>query len=262
MFITDTHTHLFSEEFKDDRDALINAAISKGVKRFFLPNIDTATIPAMLEVCQAYPQNCFPMIGLHPCSVLPDYKDQLEEIRSWLNKETFYAIGEIGIDLFWDKTLREQQTQAFIQQIEMAVERDLPVVIHSRESFDVIIEVIRETYKKNNWPEKKLRGIFHCFTGSVADAQVAIDLGFYLGIGGVVTFKNSGMDKVVKELPLESLVLETDAPYLAPAPNRGKRNIPEYILLVAEKVSDLKNLPIEEIAVITSSNASKLFRLA
>lgn len=261
MLITDTHTHLFAAEFDPDRDQLISQAIEKGVRRFFLPNIDVSSVSAMLDLSEKYPQHCFPMIGLHPCSVTENYLDQLNELFTFLKKAKFYGIGEIGIDLYWDKSLVEQQKEAFVLQIEKAVETDMPVVIHSRESFDLIIEVINETYQKNNWSPKQLRGIFHCFTGTHEQARTAIDLGFYLGIGGVVTFKKSGLEEVVKQIDIEYLVLETDAPYLAPTPFRGKRNIPEYIINIAEKVAEIKAVSLEEVARITSENAEKIFRI-
>lgn len=260
MFLTDTHTHLFASEFDNDRNELIKAAIDKGVKRFYLPNIEEASIEPMLRLYKEFPEHTRPMIGLHPCSVKENYSEQLTHIFSYLEKEKFAAIGEIGIDLYWDKTLAEQQKEAFLIQVKKAVELDLPVAIHSRESFDLIADLLESTMKEMNWNKGRLKGIFHCFTGTAVQAQRAIELGFYLGIGGVLTFKNSGLDKVVEGLPMESLLLETDAPYLAPAPNRGKRNIPEYLYLVAEKLSDVKNIPVEEVGRITSDNAQKLFK--
>lgn len=260
MFLTDTHTHLFAAEFDADRSELINEAISHGVQRYYLPNIEESTVEPMLKLCRQFPDHCRPMIGLHPCSVKENYKEQLEQIFSWLDKEKFAAIGEIGIDMFWDKSLAEQQIEAFRIQVKKAVELDLPIAIHSRDSFDIIIDVLKQLAEEMSWEKNRIKGIFHCFTGSLQQAEQAMNLGFYLGIGGVLTFKNSGLDKVVKDLPMESLLLETDAPYLAPAPHRGKRNIPEYLVLVAEKISDIKNIPVEEVARITSENAQKLFR--
>lgn len=260
MFLTDTHTHLFAAEFDPDRDDLIQSAVSKGVERFYLPNIEESSIEPMLQVCEKYPAHCRPMIGLHPCSVTENFEDQLQRIFSFLERSRFAAIGEIGIDLYWDKTLASQQEKAFIWQVKKAVEKGLPVAIHSRESFDLIAGILESLKKENNWNNEQLRGIFHCFTGTADQARRAIDLGFYLGIGGVLTFKNSGLDKIVKDLPMEYLLLETDAPYLAPAPNRGKRNIPEYLVLVAEKLSDIMNIPVKEVATITSKNAEHLFK--
>ncbi len=260
MILTDTHTHLYLEEFDADRESLINDAMRMGVQRFFLPNIDTSSIGSLFALTQKYPGNCFAMMGLHPCSVKENYKDELEKIyatlqsqTSNLKPQTVYAIGEIGMDLYWDKTLVREQEIAFITQCEWASELNLPIVIHSRNSTDELIALIK------NHKHLNLKGIFHCFSGNIQQAKEIIDLGFYLGIGGVVTFKNSGLDKVVEQIDLRHIVLETDAPYLAPTPHRGKRNIPEYLKLVAEKIAAIKNTSVEAVALITTENADKIF---
>ncbi|HVA97815.1 MAG TPA: TatD family hydrolase [Bacteroidia bacterium] len=254
MIFTDTHTHLYAKEFDIDRNQLIENAIQKGVQRFFLPNIDSTFITDLLQLKNNFPENCFPMIGLHPCSVNENYVQELAIAANYLSKEKFIAIGEIGIDLYWDKTFFSQQQFAFRTQIEWAKKWNLPIVIHSRNSFDEVYEILSETN------DNKLKGIFHCFSGNVEQAKKIIALGnFKLGIGGVLTFKNSGLDNVVKEIDLEHLVLETDAPYLAPTPHRGKRNEPSYLVLIAEKLAAIKNCSVEEIAEITTQNSKIIF---
>lgn len=253
-FLVDTHTHLYLKEFDDDRKEMLNSAIEAGVEKFFLPNIDQSSIPAMLELEAAYPDRCHAMMGLHPCSVKEDYETELAIVESWLAKRPFVAIGEIGIDLFWDKTSVQIQIQAFRQQIAWAKKLDIPIVIHSRESTELILDILKDER------DERLRGILHCFTGNVEQAKIAWSLGFYLGIGGVVTFKNAGLDKVVEELPLDWLVLETDSPYLAPIPYRGKRNESAYVRLVAEKVAVIKSVDLETVAIITSANAKNIFQ--
>lgn len=254
MILTDTHTHLYSKDFDEDRDLLINAAISKGVKRFFMPNVDSESIPGMFQVEKKFPDNCFAMMGLHPCSVNASYQHELQVVEHWLSKRKFVAIGEIGIDLYWDKTFFVQQQDAFRRQIELAKKYDLPYVIHSRSSFDEVMEIV------NEFKGQKIKAIFHCFSGNVEQAeQVIVSGDFKLGIGGVVTFKNSGLDKVVEAIDLKHLVLETDAPYLAPAPHRGKRNEPDYLLLVAQKIAEIKKISVEEVAAITTQNSKSIF---
>lgn len=251
MFI-DTHTHLYSEEFNHDRSQVIKKAIGAGVKKLFLPNIDSASIEGMLQLEKDYPENCFPMMGLHPCSVNENVDQELKIVEEWLGKRKFCAVGEIGIDLYWDKTFFEQQKMAFQKQIDWALQYDLPIVIHCRDAFNEIFDVLSAN--------KKLpKGIFHCFSGNLEQANKIIELGFKLGIGGVVTFKNSGLDKVVEQLDMQHLVLETDSPYLAPAPFRGKRNESSYLMMVAEKVAQLKNSTIAEVAEITTKNAEEIF---
>lgn len=254
MILTDTHTHLYSKEFDPDRTELIESAIKSGIKRFFLPNIDTASIPGMLLVEQQFPDHCFAMMGLHPCSVNNNYQDELLVIKQWLQKRKFTAIGEIGIDLYWDKTFLQQQQDAFRTQINLAKEYRLPYVIHSRNSFNEVMEIV------NEFKNDSIKAIFHCFSGNVQQAEEVIAAGnFKLGIGGVVTFKNSGLDKVVEAIDLKHLVLETDAPYLAPIPHRGKRNEPGYLLSIAKKIAEIKNISVEEVASVTTQNSIEVF---
>ncbi len=253
MIITDTHTHLYAEEFDNDRDQLVEQAGVLGVQRFFMPNIDSTSIEPMLALEKKYPGKAFAMMGLHPCYVKENWKQELDLVESWLNKRSFVAVGEIGIDLYWDKTFLEQQKEVFRMQIRMANERKLPIIIHTRDSFEVTYELLLET--KKDYPQ----GIFHCFTGTEEQARKVIDLGFMLGIGGVVTFKNSGVDKAIENIPMEHIVLETDGPYLAPVPYRGKRNEPAYILKVAEKLSEIYKCSVMKVAEITTSNSIRLF---
>lgn len=253
MELIDTHTHLYAKRFESDRAAMIQRAKDARISACYLPNIDSESIPGMMQLEKDYPGYCFPMMGLHPCSVKGDYEEELAIVRDWLEKRPFVAVGEIGIDLYWDKTFFEQQKKAFIQQAEWAIEYDIPIVIHSRESIDILIDLIRDI----NDPQ--LRGIFHCFTGDRAQAQSIIELGFLMGIGGVVTFKNGGLAETVSEIEIEHLVLETDAPYLAPTPYRGKRNESAYVRLIAEKIAEVKQMSLEELAQVTTQNARTLF---
>ncbi len=253
MLFTDTHIHLYASEFDSDRDLLIEQAKAQGVNRFFLPNIDSSSVDVMLTLENKYPKHCFAMMGLHPCSVKENWREELQHVEKHLSGRTFTAIGEIGIDLYWDKTFIKEQEEVFRRQIILANQYKLPVVIHSRESFEEIYSLLLQTKKEIPC------GIFHCFTGTREQAQRAIDIGFYLGIGGVITFKNSGLDKVLEEIDLQHIVLETDAPYLAPVPFRGKRNEPSYILHVAERIAAIKNIPLAEVARITTENSEKIF---
>ncbi len=253
MQITDTHTHLYAEEFSPDIASLITEAIAKGVNRFFLPNIDSSSVNGLTTLAEQYPECCFPMMGLHPCSVKENWKVELTLVEKMLAGNKYYAVGEIGVDLFRDKTFAKEQEDVFKRQVELSNHYKLPVSIHSRESFEEIYSILLTAKKQMPC------GIFHCFTGNIDQAKRAIDLGFYLGIGGVVTFKNSGLDKVISQIPLEHIVLETDAPYLAPVPFRGKRNLPEYIVKVAEKIAEIKNVPVEEVAKITTQNSKIIF---
>ncbi len=223
------------------------------VRRLFLPNVDSSSIPLVFGLAERYPENCFPMLGLHPCDVKDNYEDELRMIRQELERRKIYAIGEIGIDLYWDKSTLSLQQQAFRTQIEWAKELGLPVVIHCRESFDEIFEIL------DDLRDERLRGIFHCFTGDSEQARRAIDLGFYLGIGGVLTYKNSGLDKVVADVSLDSIVLETDSPYLTPVPYRGKPNESSYLVLIAQKLADIKRVSIAEVARITTINSELIF---
>ncbi len=253
MQITDTHTHLYADEFSSDRDLLIQEAIENGVSRFFLPNIDSNSVDVLTQLSEKYPKHCFPMIGLHPCSVKENWKDELALVEKLLSAKKYFAVGEIGMDLFWDKTFVKEQEEVFRKQIELSNHYKLPVSIHSRDSFEEIYKILCET--KKNMP----CGVFHCFTGNADQAKRAIDLGFYLGIGGVITFKNSGHDKTLEQIDLKHLVLETDAPYLAPVPFRGKRNLPSYITKVAEKIAEIKEISLEEVAQITTENSKIIF---
>lgn len=254
--VTDTHTHLYAKEFEKDRDQLIRKAIDQGVTRFFLPNIDSESIGDMLSLEAAWPENCFAMMGLHPCHVGATWRSELKVMKEWLQKRPFVAIGEIGIDLYWDKTTLVDQQQAFAEQIEWALTYNYPIVIHTRNSFNETLAVLKEF-------RQLPRGIFHCWSGTLEQAEAVLAMGgFKLGIGGVVTFKNSGIDKVVEAVDLEHLVLETDAPYLAPVPFRGKRNEPSYILEVAKKVAEIKSTTFENVSITTTSNALKLFGMA
>lgn len=252
--LIDTHNHLYSEKFDEDREEVVQRAIEAGVAHFFLPAIDSTYTDAMFSLEKKHPDKMHAMMGLHPTHVHPDtLEKELAHVKKWLDTRDFAAVGEIGIDLYWDKThLREQQF-AFKQQIDWAIEKDLPIVIHCRESFDEIFEVLEE--KKH----PKLRGIFHCFSGTEQQAQQAISYQMKLGIGGVLTFKNGKIDKFIHQIDLKHIVLETDAPYLAPTPHRGKRNEPSYVKLVAEKLSDIYQKPLEEIAQITTENAWEIF---
>ncbi len=253
MIITDTHTHLYSDAFDGDRQEAIQKAINNNIKRFFIPAIDSETTQSMYELEKAFPDNVFLMMGLHPTHVKENFEEELKYVEGELDKRKFYAVGEIGIDLYWDKSTLEIQKQAFKRQIQMAKDRNLPIVIHCRDAFDEIFEVLDEVQ------DDKLFGIFHCFTGNLEQAKQALSYNMKLGIGGVVTFKNGGVDKFINQVPLEEIVLETDSPYLAPAPFRGKRNDPVYILKVAEKLAALYDLPIEEVAGITTKNSKEVF---
>ncbi|QIY83513.1 TatD family hydrolase [Chryseobacterium sp. NEB161] len=250
----DTHTHLYSEQFDNDRAEAIQRAIDKGVEQFFLPAIDSETHRKMIDLETQYPDKIHAMMGLHPCSVQPEsWEKELLIVETWLKNRPFCAIGEIGIDLYWDKSTLDIQVKAFEQQIDWAIEKDLPIVIHTRESFDETFEVLER--KKH----PKLRGIFHCFSGNLEQAQHAIDLNFILGIGGVVTFKNGKIDQFLNQIPLDKIVLETDSPYLAPVPFRGKRNESAYLDLVAGKLVDVYKKDFAEINQVTTENALRVF---
>jgi TatD DNase family protein len=253
MILTDTHTHLYSEEFDGDRNEMIQRAIQKGVSRFFVPSIDSTYTQKMYDLEKQFPENVFLMMGLHPTYVKENYLDELAHVEEELSKRKFQAIGEIGIDLFWDKTFLKQQQHAFQHQIQLAKKHKLAINIHCRDAFDEVFEVL-ESEKADD-----LFGIFHCFTGNLKQAQQAISLGMKLGIGGVATFKNGKIDQFLKEIDLSNIVLETDSPYLAPVPYRGKRNESSYALLVAQKLSEIYNLPVEEIARITTQNSKQIF---
>jgi len=255
MIITDTHTHLYSEQFNEDRNAMMHRALEAGVSRFFIPAIDSSYTEAMLHLEKDYPDNVFLMMGLHPTSVKENYLKELALVKQWLDQRKFYAVGEIGIDLYWDKTFLRQQQDAFKIQIEWAKEKELPIVIHCREAFNEIFEILDEV------KDDKLYGIFHCFTGTLDQAKRAIGFNMKLGIGGVVTFKNGKIDQFLNEIPLQHIVLETDAPYLAPVPYRGKRNESSYIINVLDKLVTIYNLTPEKIAQITTQNSRDVFSI-
>lgn len=254
MQLIDTHTHLYSEEFKNDLPEVMQRADKTSIKQFYLPAIDSSTHEAMIALEAAYPDSCHAMMGLHPCSVKEDFQKELNIIKDWLDKRPFVAIGEIGLDFYWDKTHIEQQYEAFMIQMEWALERDLPIAIHARESLDECIATVKPFSKRG------LKGIFHCFGGTTEQAKAIIDLNFYLGIGGVFTFKKANMPEVLKDISLNHIVLETDAPYLAPVPYRGKRNESAYLLYVAEALAKSKEISLEELANITTDNAKKIFK--
>lgn len=251
MTFTDTHTHLYDEQLAADTGQIARA-LAAGVSRMYMPNCSSETIAGMLHMAEQWPENCLPMMGLHPCYVKENYRDELAIAEAWLAKRKFYAIGEIGLDYYWDLTWKSEQMTALETQLEWAVAHNLPVVIHSRESLRDCIDTVRN---RNG----QVRGIFHCFSGSIAEAMEIADLGMYLGIGGVVTYRKSTLPEVVQAVSLEHLVLETDAPYLAPAPYRGKRNESSYIPLIAEKIAALKGCDLADVAAITTTNARKIF---
>lgn len=249
----DTHAHIYLEHFSEDADEAIKRALDQGVEKILLPNIDSTTIDHMLELEHKYPEVCYPMMGLHPCSVNENFETELQIVEEWLAKRSFLAIGEMGTDLYWDKTFWNQQKIAFNYQCDLGLKYDLPIVIHCRETIDETIELVKPHAGKG------LRGVFHCFTGSVSQGQSITEMGFYLGLGGVSTFKNGGMDAVIPHLDRSKILLETDSPYLTPAPHRGKRNEPAYTSLVAEKVASYLNTSKEAIDELTTANANELF---
>jgi len=253
--LIDTHTHLYLEQFDEDRTAMMQRAIDKGVERMLLPGIDSNHIASMLELEKSFPNNCFAMMGLHPCSVKEDYENELKIVEQNLQNRKFIAVGEIGLDYYWDKTFIKEQKYAFNLQMEWAKKYKIPISIHCRESMDDAIELVEGAKTED------LNGVFHCFGGTLDQANKIIDLGFYLGIGGVLTYKKSGLDEVLKHIDLQHIVLETDAPYLSPVPYRGKRNESAYISDIAQKLAEIKGVNINEVARITSENAVKVFKL-
>jgi len=248
----DTHAHIYLPEFDKDRPYVIDKAREAGITRILMPAIDSTTHSTMLKSEESHPE-CISMIGLHPCSVKENYEEELKVVNNYIKERSFIAIGEIGLDFYWDVSFREQQFDAFQRQIETAVENNIPIAIHSRNAVNECIEVVQQ------YPE--LRGVFHCFSGDVQQARQIIDCNFMLGIGGVVTFKNAGLDKVIKEIGMNNVILETDAPYLAPVPFRGKRNEPAYIKIVTEMLSRISGYSIDEIEKLTTANATRLFNL-
>ncbi len=253
---TDTHAHLYLDAFEDDLEKVIDRALSGGVNRIFLPNLDSSTVADMNRICEQYKGVCFPMIGLHPTSVKENYNDELLLVEEQLKNNPYIAVGEIGIDLYWDKTFLNEQLSAFEKQLSLAAEYSLPVVIHARESFDEIFGVLDHKHIPG------LTGVFHSFTGNIDQARKILSYDFYIGINGIVTFKNSGLDKIVKEIPEDRLLIETDAPFLAPVPYRGKRNESSYVTEVTKKIAEIKELELEELANITTKNALSLFAKA
>lgn len=250
----DTHAHIYAEEFNPDRTEMMQRAAEDSVGKIFMPNIDHTSVNGMLDLEQKYPSVCYPMMGLHPCYVKKDFEKELYQVEDWLNKRKFAGVGEMGTDLYWDKTFWEQQVEAFTIQVGFAKKHDLPIVVHCRESMDETIALVEKLQ------DGKLTGVFHCFTGSAEQAAKLIELGFYLGLGGVTTFKKSGMENVVPHIPLDRIVLETDSPYLAPTPHRGKRNEPAYIPLMGQRVAELKTCTLAEVQKATTQNALKLFK--
>jgi TatD DNase family protein len=255
-FWIDTHAHVYSEEFKADRTDIIGRAIDAGVKEIYMPNIDHTSIDQMFELEEKYKGTCISMMGLHPTSVKKDFEKELYVVEEWLFKRKFVAVGEMGTDLYWDKSFWEQQKEAFTIQVGWAKKLKLPIVIHCRESMDETIAMLEPMLGDG------LCGVFHCFSGTLEQARKITSMGFYLGFGGVSTFKNGGLDKVIPDLDLDNMVLETDSPYLAPVPHRGKRNEPSYIPIIAEKIISLKKISKEEFQAITTRNARRLFNLS
>lgn len=253
MKLIDSHCHLYNEEFAADIEAVVKRAIGCGVEKFFLPAIDKSTADSMLALEEKYTGKVFSMMGVHPCSINAAYESELAFAAEWLTKRKFVAIGEIGLDFYWDKTFTQQQYKAFEIQMQWALDYNLPIVIHTRNAMQETIETVKP------FAAKGLRGIFHCFSGTIEDAETIIEMGFLLGIGGVLTYKNSGLQQVIEQIDLNHLVLETDAPYLTPVPYRGKRNESSYLLLVAEKLAAIKNTTPNEVAATTSANAEKIF---
>jgi TatD DNase family protein len=255
MILVDTHAHLYLSEFDTDRSEAVKRATEAGISTILLPNIDTSSLAGMYQLCDTFQHNCLPMIGLHPTSVKADYHEELNTLRQELQKRKFVAIGEAGIDLYWDKTYYKEQVDALRQQISWAREFNLPLVIHSRNSMEEIIEVFE------NEGVAGLRGVFHCYSGNLEQARKITGWGFFLGIGGVVTYKKSGLDAIVSEIPTDYLLLETDAPFLSPVPYRGKRNESTYLIEIAEKIAQIKGIDLPHVASVTTANACKLFNI-
>jgi TatD DNase family protein len=251
--LIDTHAHIYYDDLYTNIEQVLNQCDEVGVKRIYMPNVDSGSIAPMLDLSERFPEQCIPMIGLHPCNVKEDYKTELNLVESWLSKREFKAVGEIGIDYYWSREYDAIQEEAFVFQLDLALKHDLPVSIHSRDSLDAVISILEGRHRP-------VRGILHCFTGSLEQANKLIQLGLFLGIGGVVTFKNAGLDKVVEQLNLDNIVLETDSPYLSPVPYRGKPNSPVYLRVIAEKIAGLHKRHLHEVATITTANARKIFK--
>lgn len=255
MTLCDTHTHIYLPEFNADRNEMLQRAIDAGIRYMFIPHIDSGTTEDMLRICDEFPKNCFPMMGLHPTSIKHNYRDELAWAEECLKSRKYYGIGEAGIDLYWDTSFKKQQEKVFEREIELAAEYNLPLIIHTRNSLEVALEIVK------SFNTAELRGIFHCFPGNAEQAEEVAETGFMLGIGGVVTYKNSLMAKVVEAIPLNYLVLETDAPFLAPVPCRGTRNEPSYIRYIAETIASIKGVSKAEVAKQSTANAMKIFKL-
>ncbi|WP_420578018.1 TatD family hydrolase [Ekhidna sp.] len=253
MMMIDTHAHIYLEHFEEDINEVINRALGAGIEKILLPNIDSSSIESMLKLEENYPDVCYPMMGLHPCSVKEDFEKELQLVEDWFSKRSFLAVGEMGTDLYWDKSYWEQQKEAFHFQCKLALKYDLPIAIHCRETIDETIDLVSQ------YQGKGLKGVFHCFTGTVNQGKQITDQGFYLGLGGVSTFKNGGMDQVIPHLDRSKIILETDSPYLTPTPYRGKRNEPAYVSLVADKVAEYLKMTKEELGELTTANANDLF---
>lgn len=253
MTFIDTHAHIYDEKFKEDILEVLDKCREEGVEKIYMPNIDHTSVDGMLELEHRHPGQCIPMMGLHPTSVKKDFEKELYLVEEWLAKRSFAAVGEIGLDYYWDTSFSEQQQEAFRIQIGWAIKYRLPIVIHTRDSFEDSIRIVEEMQ------DDRLKGVFHCFTGTADEARRIREVGFYVGLGGVSTFKNGGMDKVIPEIDLDHIVLETDSPYLAPVPHRGKRNEPTYIPIIAQKIADYRKTGLEDIASATTSNALALF---
>lgn len=253
MIFTDTHAHIYVKEFENDFDNCISRNIQSGVKRVFVPNIDETTISLLKTKCEQYPEICFPMIGLHPCSVTQNWEAQLKIIYDEFISYKFYGVGEVGIDLYWDKSTFNIQKSTFIEQAKWAIQYNLPVSIHSREATEQVIEIIKSEKLKD------LRGVFHCFSGNEEQAKTVIEMGFYLGIGGTITYKKSTLPDLIKKIGIDKIVLETDSPYLPPEPYRGKRNETSYITLIAQKLANITEKSISEVALITTNNSKNIF---
>jgi TatD DNase family protein len=255
MKLIDTHAHIYVKEFSSDIHDVMIRAKEKGVNRIIMPAIDSTTHAAMLKLEEIYPESCISMMGLHPCSVKENYLEELKAVEDWLSKRKFVAVGEIGLDFYWDLSFKDQQYDAFNRQMEWALEYDIPIAIHSRNSTDECIKVVQRQQKG------QLKGVFHCFSGTPEQANEIIETGFYLGIGGVLTYKNAGLDKVIREIDPKHIILETDSPYLTPVPFRGKRNECSYLTYVLQKLADIRETNVDTIAAITTQNAEKLFSL-
>lgn len=255
MNLVDSHCHIYLEEFTADRSQIIQNALDKGVQKFLLPCIDSSVINDMLLLEQTHANYCYPMMGLHPCYVKENYKDELNIVQQWLQKRNFIAVGEIGLDFYWDTIFKQQQIFCFEQQMQWALAYNIPISIHSREATQLTIDIVKP------FAAKGLKGVFHCFTGSYEVAKQIIDMGFLLGIGGVITYKNGGLGAVIEKINTEHLLLETDAPYLSPVPFRGKRNEPAYLEYVVQKIAEIKKVDINEVANVTTKNAERLFSI-